>query len=154
MSEIIIAVSIFIVGQFVLEIIIKPIIEFNKLKAKIIFSIYYYARYYSNPMITDNIDLNDPLFLRRQKASDEVRKLSSELSVYSVSNIFVKLFIPSKKNIEYISRQLMGYSNSFEGPKDNDFNKIEIISMLSKNRFVFFILIKYKHIKKYCQKNN
>ena len=47
-------VGVFVVSQWVMEFILKPVISFNELKGRIASNIVYAAQYYGNPLSREN----------------------------------------------------------------------------------------------------
>lgn len=113
------SVSIFVFGQIILETFIKPLKEFNIIKAKIIIFRRFYANIISNPIDLATYDKTDSelkIIEKYKKCEDEFRKLSCKIYVFKYSNFLLKLFIVESGNIEDISKELMGISNSLYLP--------------------------------------
>lgn len=111
MKEIIITIAgtvisgvlVFIVSQLILELWIKPKLEHKKLCNRIKYALTYYKRAISNPYIVKqesvSKDFENYGNTFYPQASDDLRKLGSEVSAYK-----------GKKNKE-ISQCLIGLSN-------------------------------------------
>ena len=102
-------VATFVLGQFVLKLLIDPIHEFRRTIADISHSLIEYADIYSNPGITGEEN--------ERKVSKEFRKLSSRLNaqMYLIPRytLCAKLFgLPARDNVVKASRYLIGISNS------------------------------------------
>lgn len=101
-------VLVFIISQFVLELVIKPRVKYKETLSKILYSLTYYADVISNPMVvsTDKEkqkkDFDSFKDSKYSLASDELRKLGSEIKTYSFK----------KKRNNHISKELIFLSNS------------------------------------------
>lgn len=106
-STVLTGVTVFVLGQIILEVWIKPTREYLMLKSKISFALVYYANFYSNPLV--NTKNNE----KYNKGSEEIRKLAAELEGYKQRKpIFT---FPRKKNLEIAIKELIGISNGFYG---------------------------------------
>lgn len=96
-------VVVFVVSQLIMEFLIKPHLEYKKLRNRIIVSINYYCNFLVNPFIINKANAEaDFEELRSTKwmvASEEMRKLGSEMAVYN------------KKHSRDIHKNLIGLSN-------------------------------------------
>ena len=103
-------VMVFVLGQFVLELIINPIKKYKELKERIAYTLAMYCCLYTNPYRFD-----DGINVRDQKeydlASEEVRKIGSELAGF-LGNI-PKLMKKTRKNLNEVKSCLIGISNGF-----------------------------------------
>jgi len=112
---------VFVIGQIILKIIIEPYIEQQKVVAKIVHSLVYYANVYSSEPFSD---IPEPQQIRLKEASLTYRTLASDL--VSVNN-FIRgyyvwryfLFAPSKENINESCKALIALSNSLWGTKED-----------------------------------
>lgn len=96
-------VLIYIVGQVVQEKYIKPMQEYNNIKAEISYLLVYYANIYMNPKVYDSKEKDEA----REKASEELRIAAAKLVGFKQR----KTFLVKKYNIEKASRNLIGLSN-------------------------------------------
>jgi hypothetical protein len=112
-------VLVFVAGQLINELIIKPVICLKQRIGGIASSLIYYADIYANP---------NPESRREQRmiASNELRKQASELLgiSYAIGIKTLKSFrLPSKQNIKKASEGLIFLSNSLfrgDGVKNDD----------------------------------
>ena len=180
MLDIVSAVSIFVVGQFILKSIIEPIQELKKEIAVILGDLIFYANIYSNPGTAEKEVID--------KASNVLRKYSSELiaksSIIPFYNLWYYLrLVPSYKDIENVSSNLIGLSNSLYSSPSKAVSNVDISENNRKNSdeiqklltsyyskipinqlLILFILIvifvfsflsyKDKILEIYCDKNN
>jgi hypothetical protein len=108
-------VVVFILSQYVLELIIKPYKEYKNTKREISNKLKYYANVISNPLNLreDSVkDTNiDKALENYRNASDEIRKLSCDLEskYYDNYSWIRKLFI--RDNVEEAASLLIGISN-------------------------------------------
>ncbi|WNR43667.1 hypothetical protein [Paenibacillus roseipurpureus] len=138
-------VIVFFFSQILLKYIIEPISDFRKIRSQISVQLIYYANIYSNLFkYNEENKNNEKLVVRLDEVSNTFRKLASEL--IGISNIipFYSLFsimrlIPSRKNIQSASSNLIGLSNSIwtNGINNEDNNmkynrerKNEIVKLL------------------------
>lgn len=106
-STVLFGVTVFVLGQIILEVWIKPTREYLILKSKISFALVYYAHYYSNPL--SNTEHHE----KYSEGSEEIRKLAAELEGYKQRKPIFTL--PRKKELEMASKELIGISNVFYG---------------------------------------
>jgi len=180
MLDIVSAVSIFVVGQFILKSIIEPIQELKKEIAVILGDMIYYANIYSNPGTAEKEVIQQASLILRKYSSELIAK-SSIIPFYGFW-YYLRL-LPSYKDIESVSNKLIGLSNSLYSSPSTAISDINIADMnhehsgeikklltsyYSKvpiNQFlVVFLLIvlfvfvflsyKDKVLELYCDKNN
>ena len=130
MLDIVSAVSIFVVGQFILKSIIEPIQELKKEIAVILGDMIFYANIYSNPGIAEKEVID--------KASNVLRKYSSELIAKSSIIPFYSFWyylrlLPSYKDIENVSSRLIGLSNSLHSSPSTAICDVDIADNNHKN---------------------
>lgn len=101
-------VLVFILGQLFIEYFLKPIQEYKKLRAKIAFSLTYYANLYGNPVKHEKGKVDN-----YEIGSDKIRILSAEVSSFVEIRPVVNFFIPQKDCLAEVAKDLMGLSNSF-----------------------------------------
>ena len=100
-------VLVYILGQLFDEYYLKPIREYKQLKGKVAYVLTYYAQYYSNPfrLSADNAE-------RWENASEELRKVASEVIAFAQTKPIINFFIPRKKVLIKVEHDLMYISNS------------------------------------------
>ena len=96
-------VVVFVASQLIMEFLIKPHLEYKKLKNRILVSLTYYSNLLINPYYIRK-DNPKPDFEEFNKteypiASEEMRKLASEIAVYK------------KKHSQDVHKNLIGLSN-------------------------------------------
>ncbi|MBQ2639468.1 MAG: hypothetical protein IJF92_01750 [Bacilli bacterium] len=122
-------VLVYVFSQLIYVEIIIPIKEFKSIKSRIIIALKFYAPYYNKPYDFDKKDEFVDI-IKYKNASDDFRKLSSELSGY-IGNISAF----RKKKIEKladVSRYLIGISNGLFGDNDDKKHNIEYKQKLIK----------------------
>lgn len=96
-------VVVFVASQLIMEFLIKPHLEYKKLKNRILVSVNYYCNLLTNPydIGKDNPEADFEKFSKSKWiiASEEMRKLGSEMAVYK------------KKHSQDIHKNLIGLSN-------------------------------------------
>ena len=99
-------VLVFVASQLLLELLIKPIIEYRKTISKIKYTLEYYADVISNPIIISNDNQKEgfEIFVKSKHflASEELRKLGCEITTFAFK----------KKRNRKISEGLIYLSNS------------------------------------------
>lgn len=104
-------VVVFVVSQLIMEFLIKPHLEYKKLKNKILVSITYYSNLLVNPynIGKDTPEADFEKFRNSEwlMASEEMRKLGSEMAVYK------------KKHSQDVHKNLIGLSNGVWQYKDS-----------------------------------
>lgn len=108
-------VLVFVLGQLFNEYFLKPIQEYKQLRAKISYSLTYYADLYMNP-IEFNKDIED----QWKNGSKKMRELSAEVRATIELRPFGNVFIPKKKKLKKVADNLMGISNGFFTTKNVD----------------------------------
>ena len=101
-------VLVFILGQLFIEYFLKPIQEYKQLRAKISYSLTYYADLYMNP-----IESNKDIEKRWDNGSQKMRELSAEVRSTIELRPFGNIFIPKKKKLVKVAENLMGISYGF-----------------------------------------
>lgn len=114
-------VLVYILSQMVLEILIKPINKYNSLKERIIYTISMYSCYYCNPYNVFNESSNARNKEEYNSASNEIRKIGSELAGYIGT---IPKFRKSKiERLNKVLDSLIGISNGMYVLKD--FNTVK-----------------------------
>lgn len=99
-------VLVFVISQWILELVIKPKVEYMRTVAKITYALNYYADVINNPMIIEKEKREEAFkfFIDSKygQASEELRKLGCEIITFTFK---------SERN-EHISKELIYLSNS------------------------------------------
>lgn len=110
-------VLVFIISQFVLELVIKPRVKYKETLSKILYSLTYYADVISNPLKASQEKTKEDFDCFNNSkyalASDELRKLGSE----------IRAFPFKKKMNQHISQELILLSNSLWEYKNSTTSK-------------------------------
>lgn len=131
-NTIITGVLIFVMGQILLKIFIEPVQELMRALGQIKYCMIFYANIFCNPGVGNPTKMD--------QTTDELRLCASKLqgALYLVQ--FFRLwsflgFIPSKENLEQISSELIGLSNSVHSGKcdENVKRREKILSLISVN---------------------
>ncbi len=132
-STVISGVLVYVLGLLFNEYFLKPIQNYKELKAKISYSLTFYANLYMNPISDSNEEYS--------KASLEIRKLASEIDALKELRPCGNIFMPNKKRLTITSKNLIGLSNNFCSPhpfearKHNESYKKEIYKQLKIKTF-------------------
>ena len=102
-------VLVFVVGQFILRLIIEPLQEFARIRGEVNYALIYYANFLSNP------GLWNPKIL--DEISDNLRKLSGRFmatanSIRLYDFLFRFRLVPSREDLIKSVRELIFLSNS------------------------------------------
>lgn len=104
-------VVVFVVSQLIMEFLIKPHIEYKKLKNRILVSLTYYSNLLTSPYNISNSNPEADFEKYRSSqwatASEEMRKLASEMAVYN------------KKHAQNIHKNLIELANGTWQYKDS-----------------------------------
>lgn len=107
-------VIVFVIGQFVLEIIIKPLKEYRNLKSQITSELKYYSNIICNPVMHtgENISDNKVLFEKYIETGEKLRRFSCDIEAryYDNNSLIRRWFI--KDNISDAGSLLIMVSNS------------------------------------------
>ena len=96
-------VGVFVVSQWIMEFILKPVISFDELKGRIASNIVYAAQYYGNPLSQENFfdfSISEKYKEAYQEVSNELRKLASELAGFQEAHRLLFLFKVRKKAVK------------------------------------------------------
>lgn len=116
-------VLVFLLGEIINEIWLKPLQKYKEIKQTIAFDLVYYADCSFNGCQQNY----KPEFIQKgEDASNKYRRDAATLSGFIETLSWLKLFIPNKKKLHEASRALIGLSNSIFA-KDSD----KIIDMYS-----------------------
>ncbi len=119
-ATIVSGVLVFALSQLFIEYYLNPIKEYKKLKAKIAYTLTYYACYYSNPIKLEQDEKG-----LWQNGSNELRKVASEVDAFAQVRPKSNHAIPKKEDLLKVKSSIIGLSNSFfqTGATDRiDFN--------------------------------
>lgn len=123
-------VLVFVAGQLFNEYFLKPINDYKKLRSKIAYSLTLYAYLYMNPVKFD--EKNSEI----EEASYNLRKLAAEVDAIIEVRPFGNVFIPKRKVLCEVSKNLIGLSNGFYKTSEidrsnlNDSNRKKIYTLL------------------------
>ena len=166
-------VLIFVLGQFILKILIEPIQELKKEIAAVLSSLVYYADIYSNPGTGTEEKLHEASYALRKHACE----LASKTAIIPFYDLLYSLrILPDKKqvfdaksrliglsNSVYKSAEEFGYSNSKRAYeiKDalNSYSNPYLINWIIALLIVSFIVFLFKHtidtaVQIYCDQNH
>lgn len=115
-SGVIVGVLVFIVGQILTSIWLKPLQQYKDLKKETVYKLTYYANLYSNVIDLADFSDDDNYANEFKVASDEMRKLSCSLKGFAETISWFKFGIPSKKTINEAADLIILLSNSFFTP--------------------------------------
>lgn len=123
-------VSVYILGQLFDEYYLKPIREYTQLKGRVAYVLTYYAQYYSNPfrLSADKSEL-------WENASEELRKVASEVIAFAQTKPVINFFIPRKKVLIRVEEKMIFLSNScfeHENAQHDAFANIECRNSINK----------------------
>ena len=116
-------VLVFILSQWFVEYIIKPLQEYKKIKSQIAYDLVYFSNIYHNPC-----GLRKELY---EEASKELRKDAAQIMAFSIKKPFD--FLPTAKNMQEISNRLIGLSNSMD---ILEFTKEDIKSIIENENYI------------------
>lgn len=118
-------VSVFIIGQIIMECYVKPLQEYHRIKAEVSYLLVLYANVFMNPEIIDrNNDIQFTLEEkeRRKRAGNELREAAAKIVGFKQQ----KPFFVKKDNIEEASKNLIGLSNSLYVFKKDEDKRIQL----------------------------
>lgn len=114
-GEVIAGVLVFLLGQFVLKLVLEPVVGVRKVLATTRTTFDYYADIWANPPPPAT-----PAGPRQLEASQALRKAAGELRVAPVSVLGYRLIrrlfgLPSESQLNGAARGLIGLSNELFG---------------------------------------
>lgn len=115
-SGVIVGVLVFIVGQILTSIWLKPLQQYKDLKKETVYKLTYYANLYSNVIDLSDYSDSDKFVEEFKLASDELRKLSCSLKGFAETISWFRIGIPNQKTINDSADLIMLLSNSFFTP--------------------------------------
>lgn len=135
---------VFVLSQLFITYFLNPIKEFKELKAKISYTLIFYACYYSNPCGNDG-DKDG----KWSESSESLRKMAAEVGSFIQRKPNYNIFIASTKKLLEVQKSLIGLSNGCFNQSNTDYNfeKVENIEKLlclkttkqrSKNEYYIF----------------
>ena len=129
-STIITGVLVFVLGQIFLKIFIDPVQELMRCLGQIRYCMVFRADIFCNPGVADTAKMD--------QTAEELRLNASKLlaALYLVQGFSVWRFfgfVPSKKNLETVSSELIGLSNSVHNGKcdENENRRDKILNLIS-----------------------
>jgi len=115
-TTVISGVLVFVLGQLLLKLVIEPLQELKKEIALTLDSIVFYENISSNPGFNSKEEIDKVSSVLRKHASN----LKAKLSIIPFYTFWYMLrILPSKENIEIVSSNLIGLSNSLSNSKEN-----------------------------------
>ena len=131
-------VLVFVISQWLLELVIIPRVEYKKLIGKILYSLNYYADVISNPMIIHRDKAMEEFKIfadsKHAQASEELRKLGCEITTFTFK----------KKPNDHISSELIYLSNAIWSYEDLAPMKADRTSIRLRNLIDFIKKTKNK----------
>lgn len=115
-SGVIVGVLVFIVGQILTSIWLKPLQQYKDLKKETVYKLTYYANLYSNVIDLADFSDDDNYANEFKVASDEMRKLSCSLKGFAETISWFRIGIPNQETINDSADLIMLLSNSFFTP--------------------------------------
>lgn len=115
-SGVIVGVLVFIVGQILTSIWLKPLQQYKDLKKETVYKLTYYANLYSNVIDLADYSDSDKFVEEFKLASDELRKLSCSLKGFAETISWFRIGIPNQETINDSADLIMLLSNSFFTP--------------------------------------
>ncbi len=118
---------VFIISQLFVTYFLNPIKEFKELKAKISYTLIFYACYYSNPCGEDG-DKDE----KWSESSDALRKMAAEVGSFIQRKPKCNVFITSTKELLEVQETLIGLSNGCFNQNciDGNLKKVKSIEKL------------------------
>lgn len=107
-------VVVFALSQYLMEVWIKPLQDYKKIKYEVAKLLVFNAPYYSN--VLQLKDADEARKLKYTSISEETRTLAAELRAYIELMPLVHPGIPSKKKLHNASAELIGLSNGLFKP--------------------------------------
>lgn len=145
-------VAVYICGEILHTIWIKPLQEYKQLKSKIVTLLTYYARDYCN--IVDLVNDSEERKKEQTKVGEELRMLSSQLLGFIEQVSWFRVGIPSNKRLSKASEQLMGLSNSLFAPYNQKASTEDVDANNQRVAEIYSLLKVYKKCKEQSAKNN
>ena len=139
-------VAVYICGEILHTIWIKPLQEYKQLKSKIVTLLTYYARDYCN--IVDLVNDSEERKKEQTKVGEELRMLSSQLLGFIEQVSWFRVGIPSNKRLSKASERLMGLSNSLFAPYNQEPSVEQGLSNEHIVNEIYYLLKVYKKSKK------
>ena len=126
---------VFILGQLFIELILQPMKRFKEIKAKISYSLIYYANIYYNPNTIKTYLDDDQRREEYNEAQNEFRRLAAELAGFCEEKWFFNF--PKQKVINEVSSCLIGLSNCIITPHseitvEQNEKRVDVIKKLLK----------------------
>lgn len=122
-SSVVAGVAIFILSEILKNVFIQPLLDYQKLKRKIEFTLIMYAPAYQSPVLYETIIHQTPF---HNAAGTALRECAAELHSFSSRTILIPFDIPKKKCLQDAAKGLMGLSNSLYLPLKSHEKSINI----------------------------
>ena len=107
-------VIVYIIGEVLQTIWLSPLQKYKEIKHDVAVTLTYYARDYNN--VVDIKDKEKIDLENIKEVSDKLRTISCELTGYIETLSWMKIGIPTKKDLSEAAKCLMGLSNSLTTP--------------------------------------
>ena len=107
-------VLVFLIGEMFTVVWLNPLQEYKRIKHDIAKMLSYYANVYTN--VIDNSEQCESWKQEHVDAGDKMRDLSCELEGFIQTLSWMKIGIPSKRNLKEASGMLMYLSNCMFDP--------------------------------------
>jgi hypothetical protein len=122
-TTILAGVLVFVIGQFILELAIKPLKEYRNIKSSITSELKYYSYIICTPLSMDSDHPANPDIVKKYiDTSNSLRRLSCELEAkYYDNHSLIRKYI-IKDNIDGASTLLIALSNSLFFYPNSDVN--------------------------------
>ena len=124
-------VLIFVIGQVLLKIFIEPVQELLRALGQVKYCMIFYANIFCNPGVAEPAKMNQTVDELRLSAS----KLQGAIHIVRFYRLWALLkIIPSKKNLDQVSSELIGLSNSIHDGKcaENVGRRETILRLIAK----------------------
>jgi len=116
---------------------INPYIEYKKLKSKVAYALTFYANIYSNPeYLGDGVTPSK----RYDQASDDLRKIASELRAFIELKPKISIGIPDKEKIYEATSRLIGLSTCLHTAYNVNYGNIQADQNLKRRDAIYDLL--------------
>lgn len=116
-------VIVFVISQFVMDFIIKPIKEYKSLKYKVLYTLTLYCNFYTNPYNSNHEEKNIRTKEEYAAVSSEIRKTGAEVAAF-LGN--VPWYLPlTRKKLNVVMHDLIGISNGLFAGRNLYFLSVE-----------------------------
>ena len=139
-------VVVFVICEILKEIWLKPLQEYKQIKSRISFALVMYAHILNNPIDLNKYNRDNQhhreVLDKREYASNELRKISSELrSFIEILSVF-RFNIPAREDLYMASKEIMGLANGVHYVGSNNpvmiaTNNMQSIAIIKKKLKLF-----------------